>query len=382
MTLEMLKSLIGAEENGMLVAMLAIFCYYFYQQYTDAQRPGLRRIAMMQMVTAGWLMMLYVLDWFVYYEPILAIYKRFSIVSLSFNLFVAPLCFVTQTLLTKRRPYAPGWVHAHVVPFALAMLVGFFTNSPWVYYSFIALTMVYGMFFLTLTIRAAVRYNRAAVNEYSSLEGRSFRWMIVLPFLLGLLLPAYAIYCYTRNVSWLHLYQFVSLILWWLYFSRTLRMVRDRNMVAEDLDELDQEMLSDDEAIARAATAADEAALAASDKQPIAKEPFVDRLRKVCEENELYLREDLTREDVARAMHTNHTYLSRHLQQEMGTNFYTYINTLRVARAKELITQHPDWTMERIAVECGYRSRNSLSSAFQRIEGIAPLDWRQREAIE
>lgn len=347
--------------------LMIIFCYLLAQQYADARRSGLKQNVVMQIIFAGWILMLYVLDVFTYIPRVLTFLQHFRIVHLCANLVLIPLGVICLSLQTKRRTLSSGWVMAHLAPYMLGTVVGLFTNSLTVYYAILSASALYGTIMLVVISRAAIHYTREAENEYSSLEGRSFRWLTKVPIFLGMLLPVYAVYCYSKSLCWLFVYQILSLILWGYYFSRSIRMIADRNEVVVDLDELDKQMLSEDEN-------------ETTNNTP--NSDFAMQLKKVCEDGELYLREDLTREDLARAMNTNHTYLTRNLQKELGVNFYTYINSLRVNRAKQLMKSHPEWTLEHLAYDCGYRSRNSFSSAFSNVEGCSPTEWKQRVSSE
>ncbi len=54
-----------------------------------------------------------------------------------------------------------------------------------------------------------------------------------------------------------------------------------------------------------------------------------------------------------------------------------YINKLRVEHSVELIRQHPDWTIDAIAEECGYVRRATYYRHFNRIFGITPAQYRK-----
>lgn len=372
--------LISAEENGAILMMLFIFIVLLIREYKKAEREGLRHIALTQCITNCWLFTLYALDIFSYNDYALELFHQYRIVHLSVNLILLPLGFITNSLQTKRHLFSYKWAMAHMTPFIICIGIGFVTNSPIVYYCVLMAAAIYGSVFLFLCARAAYNYSIAAKNEYSTLEGRSFRWMIIIPILLSFLLPAYAFYLYSRSIAWLIIYQLISILLWGSYNAYTLRMIIDRNRVSENLDYLDSQMLKDEDENENENDNDNENRNGkAGQKKKRKEESFAQRLKKACEDSELYLNEDLNREDLARAMNTNHTYLTRLLQQETGTNFYTYINTLRAKRAKALMLMHPDWTMEMVAINCGYRSRTTFTNAFLRIEGITPLDWKKNQ---
>lgn len=374
MNTEFLYNIINAELNGALIMLMAVFAFFFYIQYSRAEREGLKRIAIMQIITGCWILLLYLLDILDYIPGFLELCHQHRITHLSVNLIVMPLCLITLSLQTKRWPFSYAWVTAHIVPFVVCAIVGIFTNNMWVYTGIVFASLVYGMYFLIAITRAAIRYERAAQNEYSSLEGRSFKWLISLPIMMSLLMPTYLIYIYTKNIVWLIVYQVLSIVLWWLYFNSSLRMIIERNLLRINLDSLDEEMLEEDD---NERPEGYENVNVNENQDENQDDSFVGRLKRVCEDEMLYLRDDLTREELAQALMTNHTYLTKQLQAELGMNFYTYINGLRIAYAKELLKQHPDWAMEQVAIESGYRNKTTFYNAFQRIADCTPVDWKK-----
>ncbi len=54
-----------------------------------------------------------------------------------------------------------------------------------------------------------------------------------------------------------------------------------------------------------------------------------------------------------------------------------YINKLRVEYSVKLIQEHPEWTIEAIAEECGYGRRGTYYSNFNKFFGITPAQYRK-----
>lgn len=79
---------------------------------------------------------------------------------------------------------------------------------------------------------------------------------------------------------------------------------------------------------------------AASPAHPTLPQGVLERLM---DEEELYLRPDLTLTDLAQALGTNRTYVSNYLSQMLHQTFYDYINQLRIERmSKPLLREHPE----------------------------------------
>lgn len=59
-----------------------------------------------------------------------------------------------------------------------------------------------------------------------------------------------------------------------------------------------------------------------------------------------------------------------------------YINKLRVEHSVVLIQEHPDWTIDAVAEECGFISRATYYRHFKRIFGITPAQYRKGKVEE
>jgi len=91
-------------------------------------------------------------------------------------------------------------------------------------------------------------------------------------------------------------------------------------------------------------------------------------LQKVCVEAKLYLKADLTVEELSRACGTNRTYLATYFKEVRHQNFYEYINSLRLQQVDELM-RDPRQSQEVIATKCGFGCARNMRRAYLRIFG-------------
>jgi len=89
-----------------------------------------------------------------------------------------------------------------------------------------------------------------------------------------------------------------------------------------------------------------------------------------------YWREDLTLEDVAQNVQISPTYLSRLLKQEIGVTFIDYLTQVRVKKATQLMND-PAVKVYEVAKSVGYSSQHYFSTAFKKVLGISPLEYRK-----
>jgi AraC-like DNA-binding protein len=86
-----------------------------------------------------------------------------------------------------------------------------------------------------------------------------------------------------------------------------------------------------------------------------------------------------TREELAVAVGTNTTYVSRALSQHAKMNFKQFINYYRVAYAKDYFRQFPHARLIELCNVAGFRSLSALNQAFQLNEGMSPGEWCKRQ---
>lgn len=90
----------------------------------------------------------------------------------------------------------------------------------------------------------------------------------------------------------------------------------------------------------------------------------------------IFLDPDLTITTMSISMETNRTYLSRLVNMLYKTDFRTYINTLRISYAKELIMHEPSASMEYIALKSGFKTLSQFNRKFKEIDGETPRRWQ------
>ena len=83
--------------------------------------------------------------------------------------------------------------------------------------------------------------------------------------------------------------------------------------------------------------------------------------------------EDLSVEDVARAIATSRRHLQRVLREVGNTTFRDYLTAVRMDVAAELLDGRP---VRQVASLVGYRQPGQFAKAFRRHHGISPTEHR------
>ena len=97
-----------------------------------------------------------------------------------------------------------------------------------------------------------------------------------------------------------------------------------------------------------------------------------------CVDTKLYLRHDLTLQQLAQAIGINRFYLSQYFSRQSIT-YNTYINNLRInhfiSRYNELSKDNQPIVAQELANESGYRSYSTFSLAFKQRTGQSVTAW-------
>lgn len=96
-------------------------------------------------------------------------------------------------------------------------------------------------------------------------------------------------------------------------------------------------------------------------------------------EAKIYQDPHLGLDSVAKKLKISSNYLSQLVNKLTEKNFADYINTFRVEDAKAKLRNHNfiNYTIIGIALESGFNSKSTFYSAFKKLTGISPSDYRK-----
>jgi two-component system response regulator YesN len=89
-----------------------------------------------------------------------------------------------------------------------------------------------------------------------------------------------------------------------------------------------------------------------------------------------YDKEDLALQEVADAIKISSAYLSRLLRQEIGLSFIDFLTQIRIKQAIRML-HDPTMKIYEIADQVGYSSQHYFSSAFKKVLGVSPIEYRK-----
>lgn len=143
---------------------------------------------------------------------------------------------------------------------------------------------------------------------------------------------------------------------------------RENTTISEDTDAPKVEMVSSKPS----APATDTFTVTATTTQDFLTEDIVT----LFEKKQIFLRQGLRIDDIARECTSNRTYVSNCINNYYGQSFSTLVNSFRVNYAKDLILANGG--MMKLSVVCersGFSDEVSFIRNFKKFTGMTPSEW-------
>ena len=245
-----------------------------------------------------------------------------------------------------------------IVPFVLYIQY-LITNNELLYFCSLTFWISYVIIMSVLYIRRLRRYEKRILEQHSNIDNRLL-WRFWFPFVIfvitmsvGMLLGFYA---GNTRILCVHII---------LNICCTITLVWSVDNLEGNVDEtetfiIEEERLNElDDDTRRRIETIDAALKAELEKE----EPF-------------YLNPGLSIQELSLMLQTNRTYLGQYLKFK-NTNFYSYINGLRIARACELIENGTKRNLYDIATQCGFSNTRTFRRVFEEQKKCLPSEWRK-----
>lgn len=108
---------------------------------------------------------------------------------------------------------------------------------------------------------------------------------------------------------------------------------------------------------------------------------FTEMQRKITSDK-LFIQPNFNREGIMQATGLTRTRVVNLIDKYTGLTPNEYINKLRVEYSVKLIQEHPEWTIDAVAEECGYGRRGTYYTHFTKVFGITPAQYRKEKNIQ
>jgi len=273
----------------------------------------------------------------------------------NYILFIDGWSAITYTIFIFELT-TPGWttwrkLFMLSIPWFIFYVVYAIDHSETVLYAYVLFLWFYAWTVIGISYVRVRKYLRYIRNNYSNIDEIDISWIKIVFW-----------FCIFSQLAWLGnsllynaysdaMYYITTIAMWQIiiYYSSKFRPIVIEETTQEDIYLAKREY------------------------------PFADYLDKTVEEQQLYLNQELTLDDLAKTFKTNRTYLSNYFNSIKGQPFYYYINQLRIERkAIPMIHEHPEYTLEYIAAESGFKSISTFRRAFHKLKGMSPGQYREK----
>lgn len=97
-------------------------------------------------------------------------------------------------------------------------------------------------------------------------------------------------------------------------------------------------------------------------------------LEKIISYVQKYFKEPITLKQLAKRLGYHYNYISSYINENIGTNFCTFVNAFRIDYACELLSKK-EYSVTEIAHQCGFESTRSFYRCFKLMQNCTPSEY-------
>jgi AraC-like DNA-binding protein len=219
------------------------------------------------------------------------------------------------------------------------------------------------VYFLIHGLRLVHNYNKQISNFYSNLEARSLLWVnfilysLVITSIMSITFGIIGRSFFSENSLLLLIPSVIFSVL--LFFIGLLGYMQNHTVV--DLEK--EEMVDSYDNLKTNST-----------------EKLNEKLLELFTKEAVYKHPDLKITQVSEMLHTNRTYISKHINNHFSCTFNDFVNQYRIEEAKRLLTDKStnSYSLNFVCEKSGFGSMGTFMRVFKDMVGVTPGQFRER----
>lgn len=247
-------------------------------------------------------------------------------------------------------------------------------ESPLLFQLFLILVVLSGPVYFVLSIRLFKSLDIQVFNNFSSAENINLDWLRKLVFIFGsvwtLLMIVATIHHVFHLFSWIFCTDGISLSL-----SIFIILIGYYGLKQKELFSFPEKesfiLEQKPEKYSGSRLKESEARL------------YLEKLNRFMEEEKPYLSPDLNLPQLAKEVDIPSHYLSQVINENIGLNFFDFINRQRVEDVKNKMSdpRYNNFSILGIAFESGFNSKSAFNRVFKNITGITPSEYKKTLSV-
>lgn len=238
-----------------------------------------------------------------------------------------------------------------------------------VMFALAAWLVIYGLFLTRRLLRAYHRVIRIFDDTRADDIGAYIKWLSIFTYWAvtfgvgcGLLtfLPDEYIYIWILSSVPFYIYLFLCYLNYLLFYEQV------ENAFEQDI-QSEQELLTN---------SGTEPEMVSEEEVPVSYTEIIEKVDNWIK-TDGYVQQGLTIKELSEILHTNRTYLSAYIKTTYKMTFREWITGLRLEYAKNILKEHPEINIQKLAESSGFLSRSNFIKSFTEKEGCTPGKWKK-----
>lgn len=307
--------------------------------------------------------------------------------------FIFPVFFIYTLLIVSPREWNPLYLWIFLLPtlfflygigdhfiwngYDRAGLEELYNNPPAIYHFFYKGNSLYIIIGLLWLLRKINLEQHNLKENFSQLEHMQFNWLKIFTLLYLIITSLTIIAFIISNLQLVELdiptvYLGLNSALTLSLFYFTINGIRHYVM-----EEILQQQIIPVEPVTNSPTTP-------SHVQVDLAESIQKKLTLLFKQDQLFLRPNLTLNELAEEVGVPPYQLSNYLNQGEGKSFFDFVNTYRLDHLKKLLISpdHSQFTILALGLESGFNSKASINRVFKQQTGTTPSQYRRAQLLK